>query len=116
MYKRQPEKIRGICPYPLIAPETIWETDEGYRTNVIFPGGMILEDSGEVKIYYGASDTVAVSYTHLMTLFLTFFKIGAFTFGGGYAMIPLIQREATEKAGDFASHKGSGVNGNWAGG
>ena len=26
-------------------------------------------------------------------LFLTFFKIGAFTFGGGYAMIPLIQRE-----------------------
>ncbi|MBQ7132459.1 MAG: chromate transporter [Oscillospiraceae bacterium] len=26
-------------------------------------------------------------------LFLTFFKIGAFTFGGGYAMIPLIQQE-----------------------
>jgi beta-1,4-mannooligosaccharide/beta-1,4-mannosyl-N-acetylglucosamine phosphorylase len=25
---------------------------------VIFPGGMILEDSGEVKIYYGAADTV----------------------------------------------------------
>ena len=30
-------------------------------------------------------------------LFLTFLKIGAFTFGGGYAMIPLIQREAAEK-------------------
>lgn len=28
-----------------------------------------------------------------LTLFLTFFKIGAFTFGGGYAMIPLIQEE-----------------------
>ena len=40
------------------APETFWETEEGMRTNVIFPGGMILEDSGEVKIYYGASDTV----------------------------------------------------------
>ncbi|NLM07022.1 MAG: chromate transporter [Tissierellia bacterium] len=26
-----------------------------------------------------------------LTLFLTFFKIGAFTFGGGYAMIPLIR-------------------------
>ncbi len=26
-------------------------------------------------------------------LFLVFLKIGAFTFGGGYAMIPLIQRE-----------------------
>lgn len=26
-------------------------------------------------------------------LFLVFFKIGAFTFGGGYAMIPLIEKE-----------------------
>ena len=26
-------------------------------------------------------------------LFITFFKIGAFTFGGGYAMLPLIQKE-----------------------
>ncbi len=29
-------------------------------------------------------------------LFYTFFKIGAFTFGGGYAMIPLIRREIVE--------------------
>ena len=27
---------------------------------------------------------------------MTFMKIGAFTFGGGYAMIPLIQREVCE--------------------
>lgn len=33
----------------------------------------------------------------LLNLFLTFFKIGAFTFGGGYAMIPIIQREIVEK-------------------
>jgi chromate transporter len=26
-------------------------------------------------------------------IFITFFKIGAFSFGGGYAMIPFIQRE-----------------------
>lgn len=32
----------------------------------------------------------------LTTLFLTFAKIGAFTFGGGYAMIPLIEREVVE--------------------
>ena len=32
----------------------------------------------------------------LWKLFATFFKIGAFTFGGGYAMIPLIQKEAVE--------------------
>ncbi len=29
----------------------------------------------------------------LLSLFFTFFKIGLFTIGGGYAMIPLIQRE-----------------------
>jgi len=30
-------------------------------------------------------------------LFVTFFKIGLFNFGGGYAMIPLIQHEIVEK-------------------
>ena len=35
----------------------------------------------------------------LWRIFFTFFKIGAFTFGGGYAMVPLIQREASEKQG-----------------
>ncbi len=29
----------------------------------------------------------------LIELFITFFKIGLFSFGGGYAMLPLIQRE-----------------------
>ncbi|MCR5419880.1 MAG: chromate transporter [Lachnospiraceae bacterium] len=29
----------------------------------------------------------------LLELFLTFLKTGAFTFGGGYAMLPIIQRE-----------------------
>src|SRR5690554_4086258 len=29
----------------------------------------------------------------LINLFLSFFKIGVFAFGGGYAMIPLIERE-----------------------
>ena len=32
-----------------------------------------------------------------LNLFLTFMKIGAFTFGGGYAIIPLIQREVVEE-------------------
>jgi len=30
-------------------------------------------------------------------MFKTFFKIGAFTIGGGYAMIPIIQEEIVEK-------------------
>lgn len=29
----------------------------------------------------------------LLRLFLSFFKIGLFSFGGGYAMLPIIQRE-----------------------
>ena len=33
----------------------------------------------------------------LLKLFWAFFKIGAFTFGGGYAMIPVIQQEVCEK-------------------
>jgi len=32
-----------------------------------------------------------------LSAFLTFFKIGSFTLGGGYAMIPLIEREVVDK-------------------
>lgn len=35
----------------------------------------------------------------LFTLFITFAKIGAVTFGGGYAMIPFIKTEIAEKKG-----------------
>lgn len=38
----------------------------------------------------------AAKRKNLLPLFLTFLKIGAFTFGGGYAMIPIIQREIVE--------------------
>ena len=33
----------------------------------------------------------------LLKMFFSFFKIGAFTFGGGYAMIPLIEEEVVNK-------------------
>lgn len=54
----EPWKVIGLMKEPLLAPETDYETDDGFRTQVIFPTGMIKEDSGEVKIYYGAADTV----------------------------------------------------------
>ena len=38
------------------------------------------------------------------TLFATFFRIGLFTFGGGYAMIALIEREVVERR-NWISHK-----------
>jgi chromate transporter len=36
-------------------------------------------------------------FKRLWQLFATFFKIGAFTFGGGYAMLPLVQTEVFEQ-------------------
>lgn len=35
----------------------------------------------------------------LVRLFLTFFKIGLFSFGGGYAMLPLIKQEVVDVNG-----------------
>ena len=35
--------------------------------------------------------------TSLFKLFTTFFRIGVFTFGGGYAMIPLIEKDIVER-------------------
>ena len=52
-----PSKVTGLCRKPLLAPVEKYEL-EGFRGSVIFPGGMIQEDSGEVKIYYGAADAV----------------------------------------------------------
>lgn len=37
------------------------------------------------------------SFKEVMKLFFTFMKIGAFTFGGGYAMVPLIEEEVSKK-------------------
>lgn len=63
----KPYRIIGICDKPLLAPSAWYETGndvphgnsfEGFREDVIFPGGMLLEDNGEVKIYYGGADTV----------------------------------------------------------
>lgn len=33
-----------------------------------------------------------------LRLFYIFFRVGAFTFGGGYAMVPVIQKEMVERA------------------
>ncbi len=35
----------------------------------------------------------------LLKLFFTFAKVGVMTFGGGYAMLPILQREVVEKNG-----------------
>jgi beta-1,4-mannooligosaccharide/beta-1,4-mannosyl-N-acetylglucosamine phosphorylase len=58
-----PRKVLGVYREPLIAPEVSYEVSGGFRNNAVFPCGMILEESGEVKIYYGAADTVVCLVT-----------------------------------------------------
>ena len=53
----RPWVVKGMYRDPLMVPKAPYEL-EGFRGHVLFPGGMILEDDGEVKIYYGAADTV----------------------------------------------------------
>jgi beta-1,4-mannooligosaccharide/beta-1,4-mannosyl-N-acetylglucosamine phosphorylase len=53
----RPWIVKGMCRQPLMVPQEAYE-HEGFRGDVLFPGGMILEEGGEVKIYYGAADTV----------------------------------------------------------
>lgn len=48
--------------------------------------------------YNSRCDIISVMKSNdYLKLFYAFFKIGLFTFGGGYSMLPMIQREITEK-------------------
>jgi beta-1,4-mannooligosaccharide/beta-1,4-mannosyl-N-acetylglucosamine phosphorylase len=53
-----PSKVIGMSKKPLIVPEGYWETEEGFRTNALFPCGMLLEDDNIVRIYYSAGDAI----------------------------------------------------------
>lgn len=44
-------------------------------------------------------------FSDLLTLFAIFFRIGAFTFGGGYVMIPLLEREFVTNRGWITSEE-----------
>ncbi len=63
-----PSKIIGMPKELLIVPEAEYERDS-FRNDVIFPGGTILGDNGEVKIYYGANDTAeCLAVAHVYNL------------------------------------------------
>jgi beta-1,4-mannooligosaccharide/beta-1,4-mannosyl-N-acetylglucosamine phosphorylase len=56
---QEPWKVVGMCPRPVMVPDERWPYEiDGFRGSVLFPTGMIAEDDGTVKVYYGASDTV----------------------------------------------------------
>lgn len=68
-----PNMVRGIAKAPLMSPNTEYERN-GFRNDVIFPGALVPEEDGSVKIYYGAADTVecvaTASITDLVALCL----------------------------------------------
>jgi beta-1,4-mannooligosaccharide/beta-1,4-mannosyl-N-acetylglucosamine phosphorylase len=43
---------------PLIVPEGFYERKYGFRTNALFPCGMLLEEDQTVRIYYSAGDAI----------------------------------------------------------
>lgn len=51
------------------------------------------------------SDSFVSDFMVIWQLFWTFVKIGAFTIGGGYAMIPLIEREVVTRRGWITSEE-----------
>ena len=53
-----PSKVIGMSQKPLIVADKEFENKDGFRCDAIFPCGMLLEDDGTVKIYYGAGDIV----------------------------------------------------------
>jgi len=54
----EPWRVVGLCRQPLLTPSPEWEYEwHGFRGGVVFPCGLIVEDDGEAKLYYGAADT-----------------------------------------------------------
>ena len=41
----------------------------------------------------------------LFEMFIAFFRVGLFTFGGGYAMLPIVEKEIVEKKGWIKSEE-----------
>jgi predicted GH43/DUF377 family glycosyl hydrolase len=52
-----PSKVIARAKAPILSPIEPYER-VGLTSNVVFTSGAILEEDGEVKIYYGGADTV----------------------------------------------------------
>ena len=69
-----PAKVLGQCLEPLLSPRRSYERI-GDVGNVCFACGAIVEDDGEVKIYYGAADTsICVAMTTMDELIESCFE------------------------------------------
>jgi len=58
----------------------------------------ILLGSGRLRLFY-SSKKAGVILKELLELFIAFARVGVMTFGGGYAMLPMLQRELVDTRG-----------------
>ena len=71
-----PTKVLAASKTPLMVPTAPYETDGGFRNDVLFPGGAILEEDHTLKIYYGAADAVECLATAKVEDLVRFCKEG----------------------------------------
>ena len=72
---KDPSKVLCRTAIPILAPREYYER-VGDVNNVVFSCGVILEDNGELKIYYGASDTCICVGTANVNELMQFCTIG----------------------------------------
>ena len=78
-----PSKVIGRCLNPVLSPRVEYERI-GDVGNVVFASGAIVEDDGEVKLYYGAADTsICVASAYINELIDSCFE-GAGSFGDDF--------------------------------
>ncbi|MBW2219295.1 MAG: glycoside hydrolase family 130 protein [Deltaproteobacteria bacterium] len=66
----EPHKVISRCDKPILSPREDYERI-GDVGNVAFACGAVLEDTGEIKVYYGAADTcICVATTKFENLIL----------------------------------------------
>ena len=69
-----PARVLGRCLSPVLSPRKEYERI-GDVGNVAFASGAIVEDDGEVKVYYGAADTsICVASAHIDELMESCFE------------------------------------------
>lgn len=64
-----PARVLAVCKEAILEPETDYEL-VGQTPSVVFTSGAVVEDDGEVKVYYGGADTVQCVATTSVELLL----------------------------------------------
>jgi len=106
----EPWRVIGACPRPVMVPDERYPYEiDGFRGSVLFPTGMIAEDDGTVKVYYGASDTVvALATAPLISRFLLFVFAQLLVLSYAYSAPPLRLKDRPV-GGLFANAWGHGL-------